>query len=92
MIEIENLSMGGLLARSNLNLEQESILEYTLYLESIPYCIMSRVRWKKFEGDQYCYGMEFLTISNMLYRHLKAYTKRDSFMGLYGSQDLNENV
>lgn len=90
--EIENLSMGGLLARSNVNLEHDSILEYTFYLESIPYCVMSRVRWKKCEADQYCYGMEFLTISNMLYRHLKAFTQRDSFIELYGTQDLNENV
>ena len=90
--EIENLSIGGISARSHVNLEQDSILEYTLYLESIPYGVMSRVRWKKNDAEQYCYGMEFLTISNMLYRHLKAYTQRDSFVDLYDIQEYNENV
>lgn len=90
--DIVNLSMGGLSARSHANLEQDAILEYTFYLESIPYSVMSRIRWKKCEADYYCYGMEFLTISNMLHRHLKAYTQRLSFINLYGTEDQNENV
>lgn len=84
--EISNLSIGGLMAKSNLNLEEDAILEYTFYLESIPYSVMSRVKWVKQDGESYCYGMEFLTISNMLYRHLKTFTQKGTFLQMEGVQ------
>lgn len=77
---VENLSMGGLMARSQLELPMDAIIEYTLYLESVPYVVMSQVKWRTvLEGNQYAYGVAFLTISNMMYRHLKAFTSHQSF-------------
>lgn len=77
---VENLSMGGLMARSGLSLPMDAIIEYTLYLESVPYVIMSQVKWKaEINAQHFAYGMAFLTISNMMYRHLKAFTTQQDF-------------
>lgn len=79
--EVYNVSVGGILAVSKQDVPMEAVLEYTFYLDQVPYVVMSRIKWKKAEGDGYQYGMEFLTISNMMYRHLKAYTSRMDFLG-----------
>lgn len=78
---VENLSVGGLMARSGLDLPMDAIVEYTLYLESVPYVIMSQVKWKaEINAQHFAYGMAFLTISNMMYRHLKAFTSQQVFI------------
>lgn len=77
---VENLSVGGIMAKSAIDLPIDAIIEYTLYLESVPYVIMSQIKWRTQSKDNtYTYGMAFLTISNMMFRHLKAYTSQESF-------------
>lgn len=76
---VRNVSIGGVLAESMQDIPMDSVLEYTFYLDGVPYVVMSRVKWKVQSQEVYQYGMEFLTISNMLYRHLKAYTARLDF-------------
>lgn len=72
--EVINLSVGGLLAKCYSVLPKDIVLQFTLYLEDIPYVVMSRIRWQEEIIDGYVYGLEFLTIPNMLHRHLHKYT------------------
>lgn len=74
--EIINLSVGGVLAMSNSALEEDMVLQYTFYLEDVPYVIMSRIKWQEKIAGGYMYGLEFLTTSNMLHRHLHEFTNR----------------
>ena len=76
VFEVLNLSVGGVLAKSTFKVEKDMVLHYTFYLEDMPYIIMSRVRWSEEVVDGYAYGLEFLTIPNMLHRHLHEYTTR----------------
>jgi len=83
LFEVLNISQGGLFVRSEVFLKLDSILWYTFYLEKIPYVVLSRVRWVKKENDRYLYGLEFLSTSNMLYRHLKHFVASDNFFDMF---------
>lgn len=74
--ETLNLSVGGLLVKSKTDLEETMVLQYTFYLECVPYIVLSRIRWKEITANGYFYGLEFLTIPNMLHRHLHDYVDR----------------
>lgn len=76
LLEVLNLSVGGVLVRSAQRLELDMVLQYTFYLEMIPYIIMSRIKWYEQVAGGYIYGLEFLTIPNMMHRHLHEYTHR----------------
>lgn len=71
VFKVENLSPGGMQVLSEALLKSEAVPIFTLYLEQIPYSAMCRVRWRREAEDGYRYGLEFLTISNGLYNHLR---------------------
>ncbi len=76
--KVLNLSVGGLLATSQMKIDEDVLIHYTFYLEDFPYIVMSRMRWVEEIVDGYVYGLEFVTISNMLHRHLHDYINRDA--------------
>lgn len=73
--DVVNLSIGGILVKSKDYVEPEKILQYTFYLEGIPYVIMSRIRWVDEIQEGYLYGLEFFVTTSMLYRHLRTFVK-----------------
>lgn len=75
-LDILNLSVGGILVRSETFIEIDRVLHYTFYLEEVPYIIMSRVKWSAEIIGGYVYGLEFLMIPNMMHRHLHEFVKR----------------
>lgn len=77
VLEVLNLSVGGVLVRSAKRLELDMVLQYTFYLEMVPYIIMSRIKWYEQIAGGYIYGLEFLTIPNMMHRHLHEFTQRN---------------
>lgn len=74
-----DLSVGGMQATSLAWFEVDSVLQFTFYLEKIPYIILCRVRWASPLIDTWQYGLEFLSIPNMLHRHLTNLTNKNVF-------------
>lgn len=77
----DNLSAGGLQIFSDLYMPEESVISFTLYLEQIPYVIMGRIRWVVEVSGGWRYGLEFLTIPNALYRHLRDVVRQAADQG-----------
>lgn len=76
VFRVEDLSAGGLQAVSEAFVPAGGVLSFTLYLERVPYVIMGRVRWVRPVEERWQYGIEFLSIPNMLYNHLKGVVER----------------
>lgn len=72
-MEVFDVSLGGLGIVTKHKFSDDIILEFTLYLEAIPYPVMALIKWVKTNGIFYRYGLEILGHNNMLFRHLKAY-------------------
>lgn len=76
---VHNISQGGMLISGEKTLKKDMILWYTLYLECIPYVVLSRVRWVDEGAVPLRYGVEFLSPSNMLYRHIRNFVDEKDF-------------
>lgn len=74
---VDDISVGGMRAKCYAYFPEGCVLQFTLYLECIPYIILTRVRWSRPLDDIWSYGLEFLSIPNMLYRHLNDLMSRN---------------
>lgn len=77
--QVLNISQGGLLVSGDRKLKEQMILWYTLYLEKVPYTVLSRVKWAETKGTPYLYGVEFLSPPNMMYRHIGHFVQEEDF-------------
>lgn len=80
-IDVFDVSLGGLGVIAKTKFLVNSILVFTLYLEGIPYSSMAQVRWKNSNDFINRYGIEFVGVSNMMHRHIKALINGDSLLG-----------
>lgn len=69
-----DVSLGGLGVLSDKSLENGSVIEFTLYLENIPYAVLSKIVWVDNNGKYFKYGLEIIGHNNMMFRHLKKFT------------------
>lgn len=71
---IIDISIGGIGGISNEMLEYGSVIEFTLYLEKIPYPVLAKIVWVDNNVRYYKYGLEIIGHNNMMFRHLKEFT------------------
>lgn len=77
-LEVFDLSLSGLGVITKNEFLVSNTLEFTLYLEDIPYSVMAIIKWKKQNQFFYRYGLEIIGHNNMLFRHLKDYIERQN--------------
>lgn len=77
-LELFDISIYGAGISTDVNIEPGSFLNFTLYVEQIPYQVLAQIRWKSSNQDIFRYGVEFIQSSNMMFRHLKEYTYSSS--------------
>lgn len=78
VLEIFDMSLGGLGVLTTHEFLMPSTLEFTLYLEDIPYAVMAKIAWSQHNQFFFRYGLEIIGHQNMLFRHLKKLTNRES--------------
>ena len=71
MMEVFDISLGGIGVVTKQQFPENATLEFTFYLESIPYQVMTQIKWLNTNGVFYRYGLEIIGHNNMLFRHLK---------------------
>lgn len=74
-LEVFDLSLSGLGVITKYEFMLDSTLEFTLYLEDVPYQVMAIIKWEDNNQVYYRYGLEIIGHNNMLFRHLKAFTE-----------------
>lgn len=77
-LEVFDLSLGGLGVISHKAFTGSVTLEFTLYLEDIPYPVMAKIAWSKHNHLFFRYGLEIIGHNNMLFRHLKKFTQHET--------------
>ncbi|MCH4889092.1 PilZ domain-containing protein [Acidaminobacter sp. JC074] len=80
MMEAFDVSLGGLGIVTRLPLPKNSTLEFTFYLENIPYQVMTQIKWHNTNYVFHRYGLEIIGHNNMLFRHLQQFVKGDSIL------------
>jgi c-di-GMP-binding flagellar brake protein YcgR len=69
IVHLEDISLGGLSFESELNFPADG--DFILKFENILFGSMyGNIRWKQKEENGYRYGVQFLSVSNVLYRLL----------------------
>lgn len=79
-MEVFDVSLGGLGVVTRLPIPKNCTLEYTFYLEDIPYQVLTQVKWHTTNNIFHRYGMEIIGHNNMLFRHLQHFVKGESIM------------
>lgn len=74
-----DLSKGGIGVVTKENLANGAFLTFDIGIEDIQYSIMGMVKWKMSDELTHRYGIEFMGTGNMLYRHIDALSKNQSF-------------
>lgn len=74
-LEVFDISLGGLGIITKHEFKLNQTLEFTLYLEDVPYQVMTVIKWCNMNQIYYRYGLEIIGHNNMLFRHLKAFTE-----------------
>lgn len=74
-MEVFDVSLGGIGVVTRLPMPKKSTLEFTLYLENIPYQVLTQVRWHVTNNLFHRYGMEIIGHNNMLFRHLQSFVR-----------------
>ena len=80
-MEVFDLSLGGLGIVTKYQFPEDIILEFTFYLEAIPYQVMALIKWVNTNDIFYRYGLEILGHNNMLFRHLQQYVNGKRISG-----------
>jgi len=80
MMEAFDLSLGGIGIITRLPLPKQSTLEFTFYLEDIPYQVMTQIKWHTTNYVFHRYGLEIIGHNNMLFRHMQQYVKGESIL------------
>lgn len=75
---IFDVSLSGLGVISQQAFSGQATLEFTFYLEDIPYQVMAKIAWSKHNHIFFRYGLEIIGHNNMLFRHLKEFTSKHS--------------
>lgn len=72
-IEVYNISIGGIGIITQVPFPESATIEFTLYLENIPYQVMTKIVWSTSNQVFYRYGLEIIGHNNMFFRHLKQF-------------------
>ena len=78
-INAYDLSQGGIGIISSKKISTGTFLKFYIVLENIQYDVMGIVKWGRKEDVTYRYGIEFIGIANMFYRHIHLITNKKSF-------------
>ncbi|MBN2797264.1 MAG: PilZ domain-containing protein [Clostridia bacterium] len=70
-LEVFDISLGGLGVLSKRFQLNASMLEFTLYVQEIPYRVIAKVVWHETNEIFHRYGLEIIGHNNMLFRYLK---------------------
>lgn len=79
-MEVFDVSLGGVGVVTRLPFPKKSTLEFTFYLEDIPYQVLTQVKWHTTNNIFHRYGMEIIGHNNMLFRHLQHFVKGENIM------------
>lgn len=85
-LDVINLSLSGFGIVSATEFTSDMTLEFTLYLEDIPYPVMTKIVWDKKTGNLYKYGVEIIGHNNMFFRHLKLLIDQGSMLDFVKDQ------
>lgn len=91
-MEVYDVSISGLGILSHKEHIQEGTLEFTFYLEEIPYRVMARIVWVDHNNIFFRYGLEIIGHNNMLFRHLKDYIERKGTSIHTGQKTMVQNL
>lgn len=80
MMEVFDLSLGGLGVVTKQEFPDNATLEFTFYLEKIPYQVMTQIKWTNTNHIFYRYGLEIIGHNNMLFRHLQQFVKGETLI------------
>lgn len=76
--EVYDISLGGLGVLTKSKPVPASVLEFTLYLNQVPYRVMAKVAWYETNQIYHRYGLEFIGQNNMMFRQMKEMLKSTS--------------
>jgi len=80
MMEVFDVSLGGIGIITNTLFPRNATLEFTFYLEDIPYQVMATIKWNH-SNNIFCrYGLEIIGHNNMLFRHLQQFVNGKSIV------------
>lgn len=74
-----DLSKGGIGVITKSDIPNGTFLMFDIGIEEIKYTVMGLVKWKASNEFTHRYGIEFVGTGNMLYRHIDALSKNQSF-------------
>lgn len=77
-MEVFDISLGGIGVISYKDIPGHATLEFTLYLEEIPYQVMAKIAWTQHNLVFFRYGLEIIGHNNMLFRHLQKFVNNES--------------
>jgi c-di-GMP-binding flagellar brake protein YcgR len=80
MMEVFDVSLGGIGVVTKSQFPDNATLEFTLYLEQIPYQVMTQLKWVSTNNVFFRYGLEIIGHNNMLFRHLQRFVKGESII------------
>jgi len=80
MMEVFDVSLGGIGIITKTEFPQGATLEFTFYLEQIPYQVLTQVKWLNTNNIFCRYGLEIIGHNNMLFRHLQQFVKGHSIL------------
>ena len=78
-LKTHDLSKGGIGVASTIKISTGIFLKFDIILENIQYDVMGIVKWRHKDDINYRYGIEFIGIANMFYRHIHLITNKKSF-------------
>jgi len=80
LFEVIDVSLGGLGIITKGEFPIDVTLEFTFYLEDIPYQVLSRIKWHTNHQFFNKYGLEIIGHNNMLFRHLQQFVLGQSII------------
>lgn len=80
LFEVIDVSLGGLGIISKSEFPTDVTLEFTFYLENIPYQVLTQIKWCVGNPFFNKYGLEIIGHNNMLFRHLQQFVIGNSMI------------
>lgn len=79
VLQAFDLSKGGIGVITKDDIPSGTFLTFDIGIEDIQYTVMGLIKWKATNEFMHRYGIEFVGTGNMLYRHIDALSKNQSF-------------
>ncbi len=79
-MDVSEISRTGVGIICKYQFEENTLLNFTLFLNSISYEVMAIVRWGKIKDSYFAHGVEIIGNNNLLFNHLKSIVDGDAIL------------